>query len=302
MAFEDALVQAQLLHGHTRQFDQGSLNYCTGFAARWIRYQLLGQSDAFWNTPTGTGKPPVFQPSLGNRYTLTAAGSAKVERIYNQKAEQLDADGINRAGLATQRYLERSLQKGAAAVRGPAGNQFADKAIFQSTSELCREVRCLAPQRALHISLQPASVSGTFHSTAAFRSASGKVSYFDPCMGEVTLDQDRFAEWWQDYYDRWRHDRTYSQFAHCVTKSFNGTADLVQDALRVRQSLVAASAPPALPRTPTPPSPPMPGASLSVPAASTVLQLDSATNDELLELEAMVKALAVASTGAGSIV
>lgn len=289
MAFEAALRKADQLGGSTRAYDQGRLNLCTGFAARWIKYQLLGKADAFWSKPPGSGKPPVFTVA-GGRYQETAAGRAKIERTYNQKAEQLERDGLVKAGLATQKYLEGALGKHLTGVRDDPDNPFTHNPDREDVQVLGKVVRCLAPQRALHISLQPGILDGAFHSTAAYRDEHDRIAYFDPCMGEVRLPDTDFDEWWSTYVGLWPQDRTYREFKYCVAKTFNSTADLAQRARDVRQRLAAAS-------SAAPAMPPSPGSPRGRPAAAPpAVQLDSSTDEALLELDAiMAQATAAAA-------
>src|SRR5215470_8969832 len=103
MSFEAVLKQAQELGGDTVKFAQ-TIDCCTGFTARWIKCQFLGQ-DFFENA--NVFKPPIASsffadiPLRGGdslltmEAAMTPKGNAKVTDIYSRidqsKADRLKA-------------------------------------------------------------------------------------------------------------------------------------------------------------------------------------------------------------------
>ena len=114
MAFELALKRAQELGGDTVRFAQ-TIDCCTGFTARWIKCQFLGQD--FWAN-ANPFKAPIVTPSFvdvplkgGGSLTtrqavMTADGNAKITGIYSR----IDQSRANRgkAGQGTTEYLAGS--------------------------------------------------------------------------------------------------------------------------------------------------------------------------------------------------
>lgn len=247
MGFDRALQKAQELGGKTVKFDQGELDCCTGFAARWIKYNLLNLN--FWENRHG--KPPILtitNPKLsfndGTSFTtqktvMTEAGNEKIQGIYDS-IDQSKADR-KKAGKGTVNYLTKSKK---------VGDKYDSMVLRQHHGKLPGELRTLAARfadpnyvGAYHLSLQvdfdPDSginplfkathntKSLAFHSTAAMHKYGDKeVRYFDPNMGEVSLPLTKFIEWFEFYYGLWAKSN-YRKFDCYVLTSIRGLDALV---------------------------------------------------------------------------
>ena len=240
MAFEQALQHAQLLGGDSHSFRQ-AIDCCTGFTARWIKYQLLGQD--FWANPPAPAPPIMvesyvrftFQDQSQVRTTKSAAtpdGDAKIKGIYG-RIDQNSADR-KKAGKGTLEYLAGSKKLGdnfdALGLKQVEGK-------FPDVS-LAALIATPSYVGAFHLSLQvdfdmssgmnPLFNSGgiSFHSVAAHRPSADQVRFFDPNMGEVTVPRDRFAEWFQSYQGSWGGDKMYGKFNHWVLTYIRGVDGL----------------------------------------------------------------------------
>ncbi len=224
MAFEAALEKAKDMGGEVFVFSQGrekdlESGVCTALTARWMKLKLL-ETKAF---PRAHFVAQVYDPK-GRRIPagrLTVGGLEKFKKLHKEYGLGRELDS-GHAGKWVKEYLARSKKVG----RGMAVGMTESRELLGHGEVACRvvEMNDSLAHLSLRASAEVDARGGTDnplfrtaktaenHTVGFFKPVFGPISFFDPNMGEATLKEEAFIEWWGHLMGHWSRDPMYGQY------------------------------------------------------------------------------------------